>query len=265
MSRSALAPESRVSQYRIVRCVDDGPDGFNYEAEDEALLARTAIKELFPSDLVQRATGNEVGVNAPEALAEWEALRSRFTGHFRQLAQLRHPGIADIRNVLHENGTVYVATRWEDGQSFEAWLRAIGRPPTQAELDAIIPALLDALRAVHEIGLLHRDIRPEHIRIRPDGSPLLVGFGAAAASPRRLSALPSHGYAAPEIYAGRSTVLGPWTDIYSLGATLYRAISGEPPLPAAERLIGDAGRTAVEASAGSYRRSFLAAVDHAWL
>lgn len=261
MNRAALAPESRVGQYRIVRCADDGPVGFEYEAEDESLRVRIALRELFPLDLVQRAIRNEVEVNAPEAQADWEALRSRFTGQFRQLARLHHPGIAQIRDVLQVNGTVYVATSWVDGENLEAWLRALGQPPTQAELDAISSTVLAALDAVHGCGLLHQDIRPEHILIRADGVPVLVGFGTGATSHSRSSPLPSHGYAAPEIYAGALGVLGPWTDFYSLGATLYRAVAGERPPPATERVIGGTARTAVEAGAGRYRQSFLDAID----
>jgi hypothetical protein len=157
--------------------------------------------------------------------------------------------------------------QFEEGGSFKSWLKGLKRAPRQAELDAILGPLLDALEMVHKGDFLHRDIAPDNIIIRQDKSPVLIDFGSArgeiASHSRTVSALVKPGYSPYEQYATTSSKQGPWTDIYALGATLYHAIAGKRPPDAPSRMVNDEYISAREAALSSYRPGFLAAIDKA--
>ena len=135
--------------------------------------------------------------------------------------------------MFEANSTAYMVMRFEQGQSFEAWLKGLGRPPTQEELDRIAAPLLDALEMMHAENFLHRDIAPDNIIVRADGTPVLLDFGAArravAEMSRALTGIVKAGYSPQEQYASDSRLQGPWSDIYALGGTLYRAVTGGSP------------------------------------
>src|SRR5207302_6422590 len=138
--------------------------------------------------------------------------------------------IVRVIRVFEANSTAYMVMGFERGQSFEAWLKALGRPPTQEELDAIVALLLDALQVMHAADFLHRDIAPDNIIIRADGTPVLLDFGAAgrayAGLSHSLNGIVKAGYSPQEQYASDTNLQGPWSDIYALGATLYLAVTG---------------------------------------
>ena len=105
----------------------------------------------------------------------------------------------------------------------------------------MIAPLLDALEIIHKANFLHRDIAPDNIMVRKDGSPVLIDFGSArghiASHSRTVSALVKPGYSPYEQYATTTSSQGPWTDIYALGATLYHAIAGKRPPDAPSRVV----------------------------
>ena len=121
------------------------------------------------------------------------------------------------------------------------------------------------MAAIHAAGWLHRDLKPANVMVRADGAPIIVDFGAA--SPFRQNAEPppdselTKGYAAPEQYL-TDRPEGPWTDVYGLGAIAYRALFGEPPLPAPERLRGEAMALAMD-RAGQHAEALCRALDWA--
>jgi hypothetical protein len=170
-----------------------------------------------------------------------------------------------ITRVFEANSTAYMVMEFEEGRSLESWLKTLERPPTQAELDRIVAPLLDALELMHADSFLHRDIAPDNIIIRPDGTPVLLDFGAArramAEQSRVLTGIIKAGYSPQEQYATDGRLQGPWSDLYALGATLYRAITGKPPEEATLRAGGDQTPPAAKAAQGEYRPAFLAAVD----
>jgi hypothetical protein len=155
--------------------------------------------------------------------------------------------------------------RFEKGRSFEDWLKGLGRPPTQAELDAIVAPLLDALQMMHAENFLHRDIAPDNIIIRADGSPVLLDFGAArravAERSRALTGIVKAGYSPNEQYASDSRLQGPWSDFYALGGTLYRAVTDKIPEEATLRVTDDRTPGVASIAKGTYRPGFLAAID----
>ncbi|MGE0850261.1 MAG: serine/threonine protein kinase [Hyphomicrobiaceae bacterium] len=154
---------------------------------------------------------------------------------------------------------------FEKGKSFADWLVGLGRRPTQAEFDRIVAPLLEVLALMHKQNFLHRDIAPDNIIIRDDGSPVLLDFGAArravAEISRSITSIVKGGYSPPEQYASDSRAQGPWTDLYALGATLYPAVAGRPPDDSPSRADTDVMPSAARAAIGTYRPGFLAAID----
>src|SRR5690349_8146492 len=144
--------------------------------------------------------------------------RSSFLEEARTLARFEHPSIVRVTRVFEANSTAYMVMRFERGRSFEGWLQQLGRRPTQEELDRIVAPLLDALRIMHAANFLHRDIAPDNIVVRADGSPVLLDFGAArravAEVSRALTGIVKAGYSPLEQYSSDGRLQGPWTDFY---------------------------------------------------
>jgi serine/threonine protein kinase/tetratricopeptide (TPR) repeat protein len=263
---SALSTGTRLSERYVVESViGAGGFGITYLARHEALGKPYAIKEHFPRQFAFRD-----GVSATVRPSDAPTFRwtlDRFLQEGRSLARCRHPSIVGVADVFEAYGTAYMVLEFEDGSSFNRWLDLLGRPPSQDEIDGILVPLLDALAYLHSHDMLHRDIAPDNIMIRRDGKPCLIDFGAArqaiAERSQVMSAIVKAGYSPPEQYttAGRSQ--GPWTDIYALAGTLYRALSGKRPAEATERQIDDELVPIAQAVEypDDYRPEFLDAID----
>jgi tRNA A-37 threonylcarbamoyl transferase component Bud32 len=265
-TRLILAPDTVLdSSYRILRVVGSGGFGITYEAEDIKLGTLTAIKEYYPADFADRDATMSVRPKSERHKLTFERGRSNFLQEARTLARFEHPSIVRVRRVFEANATAYMVMRLERGENFELWLQRLGRLPTQAELDRIAGSLLDALELMHAENFLHRDIAPDNIIVRGDGTPVLVDFGSArrtvAEMSRTLTGIVKAGYSPHEQYSSDSRAQGPWSDLYALGGTLYRAVAGRPPEEAALRIDSDQMQPAADAAKGRYRASFLAAID----
>ena len=251
--------------YRILRVVGAGGFGITYEAEDLSLGTMVAIKEYYPFDFGDRDASMSVRPKSERHKSTFEKGLSNFLQEARTLARFEHASIVRVMRVLEANSTAYMVMRFELGLSFEAWLRSLSRPPTQAELDFVAARLLDALQTMHAADFLHRDIAPDNIVIRADGTPVLLDFGAArravAEMSRSLTGIVKAGYSPHEQYSSDGRLQGPWSDIYALGGTLYRAVVGKAPEEATLRFDEDRMLSAAEAGKGKYRPSFLAAID----
>jgi len=254
-----------VGDYRIERLLASGGFGITYEAEETKLGTRVAIKEYYPADFGQRDVSLRVRPLSERQTATFEWGRKSFLDEARTLARFRHPSIVRITRVFEAYATAYMVMDFEEGQSFEDWLKRLERPPTQEELDRVAGPVLDALELMHAQSFLHRDIAPDNIIVRADGTPVLLDFGAArralAEKSRVLTGIVKMGYSPFEQYATDSRLQGPWTDLYALGATLYRAVTGKVPEEATLRMADDRMAPAVEAAAGVYRPGFLTAID----
>ena len=251
--------------YRIVRVVGSGGFGITYEAEDIRLRAKVAIKEYYPHDFGDRDATMSVKPKSDRHKETFDWGRANFLQEARTLARFEHPSIVRVSRVYEANSTAYMVMRFEQGQSFEDWLKGLGRPPTQDELDAIVAPLLDALQMMHAAKFLHRDIAPDNVIIRPDGTPVLLDFGAArravAERSHALTGIVKAGYSPQEQYATDGRLQGPWSDFYALGGTLYRAVTGRIPEEATLRVSDDRTPPAAEIAKGKYRPGFLAAID----
>lgn len=258
-----------VGDFCIERVLGAGGFGMTYLAREMALNRQVTIKEYFPTDFATRGEGQAVVARAEDAAADFQWGLDRFIDEAQALARFDHPNICRVYRYFKANGTAYMVLTFEEGQSLKGWLRSMGRAPRQRELDDIVAPLLDALETVHAADYLHRDIAPDNIIVRKDGSPVLIDFGSArgeiAARSRTVSALVKPGYSPYEQYAESGTRQGPWTDIYALGATLFHAISGKRPPDAPSRVVRDELPSTQEVALAAYRPRFLAAVDRALL
>src|SRR5215468_7754261 len=256
-----------VDDYRIKRVLGAGGFGITYLADEMALARLVTIKEYFPAEFAARSTTSEASPRSRDCAQDYQWGLERFIEEAQTLARFVHPNIVRVYRYFRANNTGYMVLHFEEGGSFKAWLRGLKRAPRQPELDRILKPLLEALETVHAGDFLHRDIAPDNIIIRKDGSPVLIDFGSArgeiATHSKTVSALVKPGYSPYEQYATDGRRQGPWTDIYALGATLYHAISGKRPPDAPSRMVNDEYVPAHAAALSSYRPSFLAAIDKA--
>ena len=265
-SREVLPPGTLLDgSYRIKGVVGSGGFGITYEADEINLGTVVAVKEYYPLDFGERAGTMSVRAKSDRHVRTFDWGRSSFIREARTLARFDHPSIVNVSRVFEANSTAYMVMRFERGRSFETWLRELGRLPTQEELDRIVAPLLDALQALHTADFLHRDIAPDNIIVRADGTPVLLDFGAARRAVAEMSqvftGIVKAGYSPHEQYSSDGRLQGPWSDLYALGGTLYRAISGHPPEEATMRFDEDRMPPAAEVGRGQYRANFLAAID----
>ena len=262
----ALPPGFRLREYCIERYLGSGGFGITYSAIDEHLDRRVAIKEYLPKSLAMRDANNRVTVGTIEDEAVFRWGLDRFLDEARALAHFEHPNIVGVKRFLEAHGTGYIVMEYVDGEPLSEMLK---RKATLTELEIrehVLP-LATGLDEVHAAGLLHRDIKPSNIVVRADGVPVLIDFGSArrAVSEKSLSltAVVTDGYAPLEQYSSEAGNQAEATDIYGLGAVLYRCVAGVTPRNAPDRALDDQLTPACEAADGSYSEGLLTAIDAA--
>lgn len=231
-------------KYLINRVLGMGGFGITYLARDLVLNIDLCIKEYFPKNLVTRSKDRSVISVSPEENREYfQYGLEKFLDEARALARFEsHPGIVSVRDYFQENSTAYLVMRYLEGTTFKEYLKSEGEKiPYCRSLEILMP-VMDTLREVHKTGMLHRDISPGNIYISTDGRVKLFDFGAARYSmgkhSKNLSVILKPGFAPEEQYRNNG-MQGPWTDIYALGATFYRAITGIMPQEALNRMYKD--------------------------
>ena len=237
-----LGPGARVQEYQVQRMLGRGGFGLTYLAHDTHLDLPVALKEFFPAETARRLANGQVAAWTDDGHAQ-EGFRAglvRFLDEARTLATFRHPHIVRVLRFFEANGTGYIVMEYEAGLPLHQWMPRQA-PLTREALLRIMLPLLDGLEAVHAAGFLHRDVKPDNILVRRDGSPVLLDFGAAGrvndGVPGR-SVSVSPGFAAPEQY-GSTHGEGPWTDVYAMGGVMYWMATGAKPPEAPDRLPED--------------------------
>jgi hypothetical protein len=277
-----LPAGSRLEGYEIDTVLGRGVLGISYRARALDHGRLVVVQEYLPPNLAGRGEGGDVrplaeplaGSSAGPAAGLFRWGLERFLGQAQALGRLQCPGIVRVLGSFEAAQTGYAVSEYVDGVSLRAVIEGGDRLEQPALLRMLL-ALMDALEALHGAGLLHDAITPDHIHLRADGSPVLLGFGGArralAIECRALAALVAPPYAPLESYAltHADDRRGPWTDIYALGACCYRAVTGIAPLDAVSRANAMlTGRFATQATAAElgrerYAPALLGAIDSA--
>ncbi len=262
----ALPPGTRLGDYRFDAVIGQGGFGITYRAFDTQLAKFVAIKEYLPVEFAIRREDGQVAPRGARFADDFAWGRDRFLDEARALARFRHPHIVPVLRYFEANGTAYTVMEFEDGKNLAELLRDPGRPLSPDDVRRLAEALLSGLRAVHAENFLHRDIKPSNIMVRRDGVPVLIDFGAARQAiggrTRTLTSVLTPQYAPIEQYA-LDARQGPWSDIYSAGAVLHHAITGQPPADAAARVGADPYRPLAGGQGTRFDAAFLAAIDRA--
>lgn len=231
-------------KYLVGRVLGEGGFGVTYEGWDINLEVKVAIKEYYPSGFAVRNTqaSNTVTAMTGSAGSVFFEGRDRFIQEAKRLAKFfTLPGVVAVRDYFQENETAYIVMEFIEGYTLKEHLEQCGgRLPWEEALQLFRP-VIQSLIEVHRFGIIHRDISPDNLMFLRSGQLCLIDFGAArdyTDMNKSLSVMLKPGYAPEEQYRSKG-VQGPWTDVYALCATLYRAIEGEKPPEALERMIDD--------------------------
>lgn len=224
-------------KFAVGRVLGEGGFGITYKGAHRELRRPVAIKELFPWDLGAVRVGIRVAVPAVQTSA-FQHARDSALQEARAVAGFQARGIVNVYDMFQENSTAYIVMEYLEGQTLETRLEKMGCLPLN-EVWRIAQGLCSALAEVHARQWLHRDIKPANVMLTPEGRAVLIDFGAARAFQanriQRHTRILTPSYAAPEQWSPEAR-FGPYTDVFSLGATLYHALTGAPPPQAIERL-----------------------------
>ena len=256
--------------YKITELLGQGGFGVTYLAQDTIFDSEVVIKENLPTTIATRNTTTFcvqplTGGTGPGSY-EWAL--NNFLNEAKILRKLKHPNIIEIITAFREMGTAYYVMPYISGTSLDKTLDKTSMPMPEAEIRSLLVTLLGALEYLHSLKpiLLHRDIKPANILRKPDGSPILIDFGTARIlTEHSQTSIESPGYTPIEQLQTHGN-LGPWTDIYALGATMYHLITGTKPMKVNDRmgrrdvLVPLAGRPELQKD---YSPQLLLSVDKA--
>ncbi len=261
-----LEPGTIVDNYMIERPLADGGFSSVYLARQLSDQYQVVIKEYLPRRIAHRTWGNVVAPKTDENRALFLKGRRLFVEEAKILAKLKHPNIVEVINFFQENSTVYIVMTYDYGKNLAFHINDRKGPLSEDFLLTVFPKLLSGIDAIHSNSLLHLDIKPENILIRPGGDPMLLDFGAVHPFPNgqedRLGKVLTQGFSPPEQY-GSSGQIGPWSDLYAIGASMHNCIVGKPPPRASERTSNDTLVPAVKAFNRQYSTELLEAIDWA--
>lgn len=262
----SLPAGTRLDNYVIRQTLGGGGFSVVYLADGPDSNAPVAIKEYMPSKLAVRAADMRVSARCEQDADRLQRGRNLFFQEASILATLKHPNIVDVRSFFNANGTVYTVMAYEQGKNLQHYISQRRGRLSERFLLTVFPPLLDALRFIHEQGYLHLDIKPGNVHVRPGGSPLLLDFGAVHrrqdSRQQQLGHVTSAGFSPIEQY-NKTGYIGPWTDIYAIGATMRACIESRPPVDARERHTLDQLRPATQAFRRQYSSGLLEALDWA--
>jgi serine/threonine protein kinase len=259
-----------IAGYRIVKKIASGGFSIVYLAYDEDGNA-VAIKEYLPSALALRQPGELIPVIAKANLPVFRIGLKCFFEEGRALARIAHPNVVRVLNFFRANETVYMVMAYESGHSLQehiARFNAKGSKLAEPFIRQVFIGVCSGLREVHANKLLHLDLKPANIYLRTDGAPIVLDFGAArqtisadagAAALPKLTPMYTPGFAPSELYT-KGAQLGPWSDIYSIGAAMFACMAGSPPQPADGRKQDDKMGGYFDRLAGHYSAELVAMV-----
>ncbi|WP_246499826.1 serine/threonine-protein kinase [Azospirillum soli] len=230
-------------RYKVGRILGQGGFGATYLGWDDRLHIKVAVKEFFPANLISRVSGS-LGVMpfSDEHGRGFAAGLVKFLDEARLLARLRDvKEIVGVQDFFEANETAYLVMELLEGRTMKKYVAESGGRIDARRTLAILSPIMKALQAVHEQGLIHRDISPDNIFLTTSGERKLLDFGAArhaAGQAASMTVILKPGYAPPEQYSQDGNQ-GPWTDVYAVCATAYGALTGKTPPDATSRFMND--------------------------
>lgn len=263
-----LSPDTPLGGYRVIRRLAAGGFGVVYLAIDGD-GQKVAIKEYLPSSLATRAPGELTPKAPPEKLSLYRLGLKSFFEEGRALAQISHPSVVSVLNFFRENETVYMVMNYLEGASLQDFIvtaRDLKREKVfrESTIRSLFDEILRGLRIVHQHKMLHLDIKPANIFVTDDNRAVLIDFGAArevlSKEGNFIRPMYTPGFAAPEMYR-RDSSMGPWTDIYAIGACMYACMQGFPPTEAPQRQDKDRLTLALGKLRGVYSDNLIEVVE----
>lgn len=262
-SNTPLPNGYQLLNYRIDKQLSRGGFSLVYRAYDEHNKL-VAIKEYLPSALALRKDGHTVQATSDENLVVFRYGMRCFFEEGRALARIVHPNVVRVLNFFRTNETVYMVMQYEAGRTLQEQIQSHKNTISENFIRHVFGHLLNGLREVHTHKLLHLDIKPANIYLRADGSPVLLDFGSARQTLTRdspkLSPMYTPGFAPPEQYQSMD-LLGPWSDIYSVGASIFSCFAGVAPQAADARMYEDKQESAKNIWHGQYSEELLEIID----
>lgn len=261
-----LQPGTIIDQYIVERELAHGGFSSVYLARQSADMVQVAIKEYLPRKLAHRTWNNAVVANDDESKALFMRGRALFFDEAKVLAKVKHPNIVEVINFFQANSTVYMVMNYDYGISLDKLIFEKRIEITPELILKIFLALLDGVKVIHGYRLVHLDIKPGNILIRPGYDPLLLDFGAIQPFQKQATGktakVLTRGFSPLEQYSTQG-VLGPWSDIYAIGATMRACLDCKAPPPAPERKVKDMLEPAVKFYKRKLPEKLLSAIDWA--
>lgn len=236
-SKTDLPAGYQLGEYVIEKILGHGGFGITYLARDTQLSSMVAIKEFFPRSVASRGDNYTIRPFTTGA-EDFQWGLQEFLKEARALAKFKHNHIVRVLRFVEANNTAYMVMEYEQGESLDVYLKRSGGYLNEQMLLSIFIPVLNGLQAVHDAGLLHLDIKPDNIYLRSNGQPMLIDFGSSrhtkgeTETGGKIALTPA--YSAIEQYPGFGD-MGSWTDVYSMGATLYRCVIGQSPMDSYKR------------------------------
>lgn len=231
-----------IDQYIIERELAHGGFSSVYLARQMSDQIQVAIKEYLPRKFAHRTWNNVVIANDEESKDLFLKGKVLFFEEAKVLAKLKHPNIVDVINFFQANDTVYMVMAYDYGITLDKIIKKKNLEVTEQLLITIFNQLMTGIKVIHDQKLLHFDIKPGNILIRPDNDPLILDFGAIRTYPVTVAShrpnVITHGFSPIEQYA-RAGQLGPWSDIYAIGASMRFCLDSKIPISAPNRKTKD--------------------------
>ena len=263
---NSLAPGTKLDEFVIERILGGGGFSIVYLAISTRDNTPVVIKEYMPSTLATRNENMSVIPSAEHNTERFNHGRRLFFQEASTLTTLKHPNIVNVINFFRDNGTVYMVMAYEEGVNMQAYIKKHHGNLSEPFIKAVFLPLLDGLQMIHSRGLLHLDIKPSNIHLRSGANPLLLDFGAVHEIMQTRQFQPNQvitpGFS-PIEQLDPGGYVGPWTDIYAIGATMRACLEGVSPPHAPARREKDMLRPAVSAFKKKYSPYLLEAVDWA--
>jgi eukaryotic-like serine/threonine-protein kinase len=265
---SPLPPNTVLNGYTIVRQVSEGGFSLVYLAHDQNNQP-VAVKEYLPSSLASRSAGQLAPQVLPDKLSLYRLGLKSFFEEGRSLAQISHPSVVSVLNFFRQNETVYLVMNYLQGATLQDFIMAgrqvtAGKAFSESTIRSVFDEVLQGLRVVHQNKMLHLDIKPANLFITDDDSAVLIDFGAAREVLNKdghfTQPMYTPGFAAPEMYR-RESQLGPWTDMYAIGACIYSMMLGYPPPEVVKRRDKDPVPDMLMRKGASYSDKLIEVVE----